>query len=101
MQFLNDVETEAAGSFARFLKSEDRAAKFPSAFLDVRGVAMLQLLDHKVQLEKMLDISDYAKELLSQAQPAPGRHSLHTLHDLLETCRPRPSFVCHLGPQSS
>jgi hypothetical protein len=41
---------------------------------------MLQLLDNKLQLEKMIDISDYAGELLSHAQPTPG--VLHTSHSL-------------------
>ena len=50
---------------------------FPAVFLDVRGAAMLQLLDNKLQLEKMIDISDYAGELLSHAQPTSG--VLHTL----------------------
>ena len=45
-------------------------------FLDVRGAAMLLLLDNKLQLEKMIDVSDYAGELLSHAQPTPG--VLHT-----------------------
>ena len=33
---------------------------------------MLQLLDRKSQLEKMMAISDYASELLSQADPIAG-----------------------------
>ena len=86
MQFLDSVETEAATSFRHFLKSGDPAAKFPEVFLNVRGSAMLQLLDHKVQLEKLTDISDYASELLSQAQPAPGVHCMGCSSSALCTC---------------
>ena len=86
MQFLDSVETEAAISFRHFLKSGDPAAKFPEVFLNVRGSAMLQLLDHKVQLEKLTDISDYASELLSQAQPAPGVHCMSCSSSALCTC---------------
>ena len=67
-------------AFRHFLDSQDPAAVFPAVFLDVRGAAMLQLLDNKLQLEKMIDISDYAGELLSHAQPTPG--VLHTSHSL-------------------
>jgi len=80
LQFINNVEKEAAVAFRHFLDSQDPAAVFPAVFLDVRGAAMLQLLDNKLQLEKMIDISDYAGELLSHAQPTPG--VLHTSHSL-------------------
>jgi hypothetical protein len=72
MQFLDAVEKEAAAVFKHFLKSEDPAAPFPTSFFNVRGTAMLQLLDRKSQLEKMMAISDYASELLSQADPIAG-----------------------------
>ena len=72
MQFLDNVEKEAAEAFRRFLKSEDPAARFPGIFLNVHGTAMLQLLDNKHQLEKLMDVSDYAGELLSVARPVPG-----------------------------
>ena len=80
LQFIDNVETEAAVAFRHFLDSQDPAAMFPAVFLDVRGAAMLQLLDNKLQLEKMIDISDYAGELLSHAQPTPG--VIHTSHSL-------------------
>jgi hypothetical protein len=80
LQFIDNVETEAAVTFRHFLDSQDPAALFPAVFLDVRGAAMLQLLDNKLQLEKMIDISDYAGELLSHAQPTPG--VIHTSHSL-------------------
>ena len=67
LQFIDDVETEAAVAFRHFLDSQDPTAVFPAVFLDVRGAAMLQLLDNKLQLEKMIEISDYAGELLSHA----------------------------------
>ena len=46
---------------------------------------MLRLLDNKLQLEKMIDISDYNGELLSHAQPTPGViHTLSTPPRLLQ-----------------
>ena len=72
LQFIDNVETEAAVAFRHFLDSQDPAVVFLAVFLDVRGAAMLQLLDNKLQLEKTIDISDYAGELLSHAQPTPG-----------------------------
>ena len=91
MQFLDNVEREAAEAFRRFLKSEDPAARFPGILLNVHGTAMLQLLDNKHQLEKLMDVSDYAGELLSVARPAPGvPHSPSTqpssqLHTTVQT----------------
>ena len=86
MQFIDNFETEAAVAFKHFLDSQDPAAMFPAVFLDVRGAAMMQLLDHKVQLEKMMEISDYAGELLSHAQPTPGKQLCSPwLHSPLQT----------------
>ena len=46
---------------------------------------MLQLLDNQLQLEKTIDISHYAGELLSHAQPTPGvLHTLSTPRRLLQ-----------------
>jgi hypothetical protein len=72
LQFLDSMEEEAAEQFRHFLKSEDPAAPFPKSVLNLRGTSMPQLLDRRTQLEKMMAISDYASELLSQAAPAGG-----------------------------
>ena len=78
MQFLDAVEEEAAELFRHFLKSEDPAAPFPKSVLNLRGTAMLQLLERRTQLEKMMAISDYASELLSNAHPVGGDLSSST-----------------------
>ena len=75
VQFLDSVEEEAAELFRHFLKSEDPAAPFPGSVFNLRGTAMLQLLDRRTQLEKMMAISDYASELLSNANPVAGELS--------------------------
>ena len=72
LQFLDSMEEEAAELFRHFLKSEDPAAPFPRSVLNLRGTPMLQLLERRTQLEKLMAISDYASELLSQAIPAGG-----------------------------
>ena len=64
-QYIDCVEKEAATASRHFLKSDDPAAVFPHAFLNVREPAMLQLLDHKIQLKKLMDMTDYASGLLS------------------------------------
>ena len=69
MQFIDNVETEAAEEFRRFLKSEDPAANFPDVFFNFRGTAMLQLLDHKLQLKKLMNVSDYASLCWRVAEP--------------------------------
>ena len=96
LQFIDNVETEAADTFRHFLDSQDPAALFPAVFLDVRGAAMLQLLDNKLQLEKRIDISDYAGELLSHAQPTPG--VLHTPSHSLLQLSVHSSFRGHIDP---
>jgi hypothetical protein len=72
LAFLDAAEQEASEKFVEFLNSDDPAAKHPVSFLDHSGSAKLQLLEHSQQLAKLLDISDYARELLSHAEPSEG-----------------------------
>ena len=96
MQFIDCVEKEAATAFRHFLKSDDPAAVFPQALTNIREPAMLQLLDHKMQLKKLMDMTDYASGLLSQAKPVLGMPHSQSTRPLRHPARPLELFHTRL-----
>ena len=69
MEYLDRAEAEARDTFRAYLTSENPTTRQPTGYLDVNKPAHLRMLDNRDKLSKLLDLSDYAGELLQRAEP--------------------------------